>query len=424
MGSGVRWGLLRQRDFRRLWVGETTSNVGSAVTTVAMPLVAVTTLHASAFVVGVLSAAVWLPWLVIGLPAGAWVDRLARKPLMLVCDLVSALVLASVPVAAWCGVLTTAQLLVVALLSGVASVFFKTGYHVFLPAVVRREELPEANAKVQASGAASYIAGPGLGGLLAQLFGAVTGVLADAASFLVSAAQLLGVRAEEVRPGRAEAGRNLLQEIREGLHYTFTDPYLRPFALYAAAANLCFTALEAVLVVFLVRTVGVGAGVVGGLIAAGGVGGVIGALLATTLIRRFGTARTLLLADITTMPFALLIPLTTNGPGLVLFVIGMLVTDAGVTVGNVIIGSFRQSYVPRELLGRSTTSARCIAFGAAPIGALAGGGLAAELDPRSAVWIATVAQALSVMILLAGPLRKRRDLPESADERAVASAGP
>lgn len=405
--------LLRRRSFRWLWIGETTSNVGTAVTTVAMPLVAVTVLHADAFVVGALDAAVWLPWLLIGLPAGAWVDRLARRPLLLVCDLVSALLLASVPVAAWFGVLTIPQLLVVALLAGISAVFFQTGYQVFLPAVVAGDELPQANAMVQGSEAAAHIAGPGLGGLLAQLFGAVAGLLADAVSFVVSGVCLFGVRGQEPRRARGSSAASLGREIGDGLRHTFTDPYLRPLAIYSGASNLCGAALTAVLVVFLVRTVGVDAGMAGGLIAATGVGGVGGALLATRLARRFGTARAMLLAELCAIPFDLLVPLTTNGPGLALFVIGGLMVDAGIAVSNVITGSFRQGYVPRALLGRVVTSARTIAFGAAPIGALLGGALASSLGPRAAVWIAVAGEALCVLILLPGPIRQHRDLPTS-----------
>ncbi|MGH3434914.1 MAG: MFS transporter [Sciscionella sp.] len=413
-------GLLWQRDFRLLWTGETTSQVGTAVTTVVMPLIAITVLHVGAFAVGALEAAVWLPWLLIGLPAGAWVDRLARRPLMLICDGLSLVLLASVPVAAWLGILSYPQLLVVALLAGACGVFFQTAHEVFLPAVVASGDLPEANAKVQGSEAVARIAGPGLGGLLAQIFGAVTGLLADAVSFVVSASCLLCVRADDPVPDRGHRVSSLLTEIREGLRHAVTDPYLRPLTAYSAASNLTAGALQAIMVVFLVRTVGVGSATVGLLIGVASAGGVIGALLATRVARRFGTARAMLLAEATAMPFMLLIPLTTRGPGLTLFVVGLLVSDAGITVSNVVIGSFKQGYVPRRLLGRVTTSMRFVSYGALPIGALLGGLLAGQFGTRTGVWIACGAQVLCVAILLTGPIRKHRDLPPTAPAPAPA----
>ncbi|MCU1686064.1 MAG: major facilitator superfamily 1 [Amycolatopsis sp.] len=175
------WGLLAQRDFRLLWLGETTSSLGNTVTTVVMPLTAVTLLGANPLAVGVLNAAAWLPWLVIGLPAGAWVDRLCRRPIMLAADFVSLALFAGIPVAAWLGVLSLPLLMVVALLGGTASVFFSTAYRALLPSLVAREDLLEGNSKLQGSEQGARIAGRGLGGLLAQLLGPATALFVDAA---------------------------------------------------------------------------------------------------------------------------------------------------------------------------------------------------------------------------------------------------
>ncbi len=192
-----RGSLLRRRDFRLLWIGETTSQFGSAVTVVALPLVAVQALHAGPFEVALLTAVTWLPWVVIGLVAGAWVDRLPRRPVMLLCDMVSMLLLATVPVADWCGVLTIGQLLAVALLAGVCSVFFTSAYQAYLPALVEGEDLVEANAKLQGSQSAAQIGGPGLVGGIAALAGVATGLLVDAISFAASAAGLRSIDARE-----------------------------------------------------------------------------------------------------------------------------------------------------------------------------------------------------------------------------------
>jgi MFS family permease len=178
--AGRRGGLWRHRDFRLLWAGETTSKPGSNVTTVALPLVAVFVTHTGPFTVGVIATASWVPWLLIGLPAGAWIDRLPRRPVLLSCDVVSSAALVSVPVAAWLGVLTVAQLLLVAVLTGASSVLFGTAYRVYLPVLVARADLPEGNAKLQGSEACAQLAGRSLAGVLAQWAGAVAGLLVDA----------------------------------------------------------------------------------------------------------------------------------------------------------------------------------------------------------------------------------------------------
>lgn len=405
-------GLLWHRDFRLLWIGVTTRQFGTAVTTVAMPLIAVTVLHAGVFLVGVVASAGWLPWLLVGLPAGAWVDRLPRKPVLVICNIASMLLLVSVPLAGWLGVLTVAQLLMVTLLVGVASVFFSTAHQVFLPSTVPgRADLPEAAAKSEGSGAAAQVAGPGLAGLLAQLFGAATALVVDAVGCAVSAASLLAVRAKDSPPVRTKRTVSLATEIGEGLRYVATDSFLLPITVYGVAASLVYGALQALMVVFLVRVVGVDAGTVGGVIAATSLGGVAGALAAGRIMRKLGTARTLLLSECCTMPFGLLIPLTFRGAGLLLFVTGMLVLNLGFIVTNVVTVSFRQSYVPRELLGRITGSFRCLAYGAIAVGGVFAGSLATLFSLRTALWVVTVAQVLFVSILLVGPIRRHRDLP-------------
>ncbi|MGI8333221.1 MFS transporter [Actinomadura scrupuli] len=405
-------GLFRHRDFRRLWLGQTVSKLGSSVTGLALPLVAVATLDASTFQVALLSAAAWLPWLLIGLPAGAWVDRLPRRPVMVACDLAALLLLLSVPVAGWLNRLTIGHLLAVALGAGTASVFFQTAYQVYLPSLLDREEVAEGNAKVQATEAAAQVGGPGAVGLVTQLAGVVDALLLDAASFLVSALCLLAIRAREPRRRRARRNSTVRQEIGEGLRFVARDPYLRVLALFAALSNIGLVGYQSILVVFLVREVGVGPGVVGGLAVATSLGGVLGAASATALARRFGSARSLLAAEMGAAPFGLLIPLTTPGAGLALTAAGGFVVGAGVAAGNVLKGSFRQTYSPHDLLGRVTVSMQLVSYGTIPLGALLGGALGTALGVRPAMWSITSGLALTGLILLIGPLRRHRDLPD------------
>ncbi|MFD2763092.1 MFS transporter [Micromonospora eburnea] len=406
-----RGGLFRHRDFRLLWAGQTVSALGSNVTAVALPLAAVSVLDATTFQVAFLTAAAWLPWLLFGLPAGAWVDRVRRRPLMIACDLVSAALFLSVPVAAVLDVLTVGQLLVVALGAGLARVFFETADQVYLPTLLRPEQVPEGNAKLHATQTASYLVGPGLAGLIAQLAGAVAAVLLDALSFLVSAACLGRIRTVEPRPARRDGPSSLRREVADGLRFVVRDPYLRVLTVFGAASNIGLAGYQAVLVVFLVRSAGLPAGLVGLLVGLASVGGIVGAGLATVLARRLGSARALLLAAGTTGPPALLIPLAGPGPRVAWLVFGGALVSLGVAVGNVVKGSFRQTYTPHALLGRVTVSMHLLNYGTIPLAAVLAGALGAAWGPAGAIRVMTAWLALTPLIMLVGPLRRRRDLP-------------
>lgn len=398
-------------DFRRLWAGQAVSQLGSSASLVAFPLVAVTVLDASPFQVALLVAATWLPWLVIGIPAGTLVDRLPRRPLLIACDLASAGLMLSAPIAAWLGFLTIGHLLLVALLAGTAEVFSATAGQVYLPTLVEPDELPAANARLHGSQSAAQVAGPGVGGLLAGAGGPVTALAADAASFLVSAGCLLRIRRPErlvPDPGRE----SLLAEAKAGIRLVARDPYLRVLALSGAAANLALTSYQAVLVVFLVREVGFGAGTIGLLLSLGSLGGVFGAMLAGPLSRRIGTARALLACELGAGAAALLLPLTGPGLGGLWLVAGGLGVSGGVVAGNVVNGTFRQRYVPAAILGRVTASMRVLNFGTMPLAALLGGVLATTIGLRPTMWVGTAGVLLAALILLAGPLKSARDLPE------------
>lgn len=415
--EAVRSRLLRHHDFRLLWIGETTSRFGTGVTTVSLPLVAVATLHADVLSVSLLTAATWLPWLLIGIPAGAWVDRWACRPVMMACNVLSMLLYVSVPLAAWLGALTITYLLVVALLNGAANVFFTTAYQSYLPRLLDKQDLMEGNAKLQGSDSVSRIAGPSLGGLIAQGFGAVGGLLVDACTYLVSTLCLARVRKPESRPER-RGRRHLLRELPVGLKFAVRDIYLRTFALYGIFCNFALIALQAVQIPFLSHDVGVSAGAVGAVLATGSCGGFLGAAVARRVARRLGSARGVLVSVAVALPCGLLIPLASDGFGLVLPMLGGFVMIAGVVISNIIVGSFRQGYCPSEILGRVTSSVQLINYGMMPLGAVLSGMLATTLGARTALWISAGALALCGLILLASPLRGLRDLPT---EQAVAA---
>jgi MFS family permease len=408
------------RGFRLLWLGESTSALGSSVASVALPLVALDTLHASAFQVSLLTAAAWLPWLLIGLLAGVWVDRLKRRRIMLAADLAALVLFLTVPLAGWLDVLTVPLLLVVALLGGTAQVFFATAYRAYLRSVVEPDERVAANARLQGSESAAQVAGPGVAGLLTQVAGAVTGVLVDALTFAVSALCLWRIGDVEQPPART-AERHLLSEVKQGLSFVLRDGYLRTFALFGGTSNLLLVGYQSILVTFLVREVRLSPGTVGVLLAAGQAGGVLGALVARRVASRVGTARFVLATKFVLGLGAMLLPLTTRGAGAAFLVAGIAVVAGSVVAGNVISAGFAQSYCPPELFGRISSSTQVVNLGAIPLGAVLGGTLASSFGLRTAMWVMTALLVPAATILLTGPLRHDRDLPTAARPVAVAA---
>jgi predicted MFS family arabinose efflux permease len=415
--TGRRGGLLRQRNFRLFWTGESISEVGNSVAVFVVPLVAIDTLHTSTFIVTLLTAMTWIPWLIIGVPAGAWVDRLPLRRVMLVSDVVSVVVYASVPVAAWCGVLTVAQLIAVVLIAGAASVFFNSAYQVLLPGVVDEADLTEGNAKLLGSREVAQIGGPGLGGLLAQAAGPVTGLLADAVSFAVSFCCLAAMSPPRDRRSDDPAAGGVL----DGLRFAWRDPYVRAMTAFSSLGNLALTGVDALMIVFLVRTIGLSSAATGLVMASLGVGGVLGALVARPLGRRFGTARTMTFAVPAGLGLALLLPLADKGPRLAFASAALVCVGSVVVIGNVIVDSFMQAYVSPGIFGRVISATWAVAFAMMPVGALLAGVLATVLGVRAALWILTGLIAASGLTFLLTPMRHRRDLPRRPADAAAAS---
>jgi MFS family permease len=418
-----RGGLLWHRDFRWLWFGDTISQFGTQVSVIALPLIAVKTLGASTFQVGVLTSLQFAAFLLLGLPAGAWVDRIRRRPVMIAGDVGRAVLLAWLPVSAALGMLTIYQLYAVALLHGVCTLFFDVAYQSYLPALVERKALVEGNAKLQASQSVAQVAGPAAGGFLVQAFTAPFAVLADAASFLVSAAALRAIGTVEP-PVPREAKPDLRKEIAEGLRFVLGHPILRAIAGCTGTFNFFSNAFSAVAVVFLVRQVGVSPGGIGLLFSAGSAGAIAGALTAAAIARRIGTARAIWLPVTITGPLGLLVALTFPGPGLALFATGWFCVSFSTVVYNVNQVSFRQALCPPRLLGRMNATMRFLVWGTIPLGGLTGGALGTVLGNRAALWIILSGMALAAGWLIASPLRTARDLPLAPDEPPSPEAEP
>ena len=401
--------LWRHRDFRRLWAGETVSELGTQVSVVAIPLVAVRSLHASAFQVGTLTALSTAAFLLIGLPAGAWVDRLTRRRVMIVADVGRLVAFGSIPLAYAIGHLGLVHLYVVAFLAGVLTVFFDVAYQSYLPFLVGTEHLVEGNAKLAGSAQAAQVAGPSLAGGLVQAIGGPLAVALDAASFGASALGVGLARARE-QPVARPAGVSLRSDVGEGLRFVFGHPILRAIAATTATSNLFSSMVVAVQVVFLVRTLHLAPAAIGLIFATGGVGGVVGALTSHVIAARIGGVRATF-AGIAATAGGLLMPAATRGTGALLFAVGYFWLGFGSVLYNVNQVSFRQRLCPPRLLGRMNATMRFVVWGVMPVGALLGGGLASAVGLRQTLWVATIGGTLAITWLIASPLRQLRDYP-------------
>jgi MFS family permease len=405
---------LRGRDFRLLWTGQSVSKAGSAVTTFALPLVALRTLGAGTLMMGVLNAMIWLPWLLIGLQAGAWADRRRARPLMIGCQIASAILIVSIPVLAVLKALTMWYVLVIAFAAGCSNVVFTAAYNSFMPFLVGKNDLMGANTRLMGSEQAANIAGPGIGGLITQVSSAVLGLFVDAASFLACAACLWSIRMRETadrpgdRPGRPRA--SIRADIRAAISYLMRDPYLRVMTGSSASANLLLGGIQALVVVFLIRGDRLSPWAVGATTMVISVGGLLGAFAAPKISRRLGSARTLLTAPVTDA-FLLLFPLAGHNAWLVVALAGTLAWATGVVVRNVVAGSFRQAYCPPGMRGRVAMTNRFILFGVWPFGSLLGGVLGTVFGVRTALFILASANVLSDIWLFIGPMKRSRDLP-------------
>jgi MFS family permease len=409
-----RGGVLRHRGFRLLVTATAISQLGAQVTLVALPLTAVLELHASAFGVGLLTAAATAAFLVLGLPAGVWVDRMRRRPVLIAAGAARAVALGSIPLAALAGVLTMPQLYAAALVTGVGNVFYDVAYLSFLPALVGRARLAEANARIEAVFGTVTLTGPALGGLAVQVLSAAGAIVLDAAGNLVTALLIGLIRLDEPAPDRS-APRHLGREIAEGLRFVLGHRVLRLNALCGTLAMLSETALLAVQPVFLVHELRLRPGWYGLLIAASAIGGLAGGLAAYRVISRLGTARSLWLPATVTAPFVLLAPLAGHGWPVLLYPLGLTLSWAGWSVQNVAQVSYRQAATPERLLGRMNATVRFLMWGAMPLGGLLGGGVATLAGVRAAVWLCAAGSMLAVVPLLAPAVRhapsRAEDLP-------------
>jgi MFS family permease len=411
-------GIWRHRDFLLLWGGQTVSEMGSSVTQLALPLTAVVLLKATTFEVGLLTSAVTLAFALIALPAGAVVDRHPKRRLMIFCDAARLVIIGSIPVAWAAGVLTLWQLYAVAVTAGVCTVFFDVAYQSYLPSLMASEHLIDANGKLQATAAVAQLAGPGLGGALVGAFGAASAMTADAVSYAVSVASLLGIRHREP-PREAPADgqrRSLRADIAEGLVFVVRHPILRKVVACTGTSNLFNSISTAVTIIFLIRVLHVAPGYTGLLFAIGAVGGIIGGVLAGRLAKRIGSAR-IIWVSILVFGFPAVLPaLAEPGWRVALVPVGFAFKYFGAVVYNVAQVSYRQAICPPQLLGRMNAATRWIVWGTMPLGGVIGGALGTAIGIRPTMWIGLVGCWAAGFFVFFSPLRTMRDVPAMEPE--------
>jgi MFS family permease len=414
--------LWRHGDFMKLWTAESISQLGSQVSLLALPLIAISVLHASPFEVGLLSTVEFAPFVLVGLLAGVWVDRLRRRPVLVVGDLGRAVALSSIPVAYALGSLTIGQLYLVAFTTGVLTVFFDVAYQSYLPSLVGAEELIEGNAKLEISRSGAQIAGPGLAGVLIDLVTAPVAVVADAVSFVASAAGVLLIRREEPAPVRAsgEARKGAMRrEMGEGLRYVLGHRLLRPIAATTATANLFSSIMFAVTVVWMVRELGLRPAAIGLVFAAGNLGWLVGAVLSGRLARWIGLGRAIVLPEAVGGLGALLLPLTPRGAAIPVLIVAQFVLSFGSTAYNINQVSLRQAITPARLHGRMNATMRFMVWGTLPLGSLIGGALGGTIGLRPTLWVGALGGLLSFLPAALSPVRRLTSI-----DAAMPATGP
>ena len=398
--------LWAHRDFLRLFAAQSVSLFGSEITLIALPLTAVLVLGASPAQMGLLAAAEKLPYMLVGLFAGVWVDRLRCRSVLVAADVGRALLLGSIPVAAALGVLHMEHLFLVALLAGTLTVFFDVAYQSFLPELVDRSQLADGNGKLEGSKSVAEMAGPLLGSALLQIAAAPFAISIDALSFVVSGLFLRSIRTSVApRVGAARGG--MLAEVAVGIRLVVRHPLLRPIAACSATMNLFYQMLSAVYILYVTTELHLAPALVGIVFGIGSLAGLGGAMLAARAAQRLGTGTTLMVSTIVSGLAGLGIAATHPGETMLpALVIAQMVMMFGAPIYNINQLSMRQSITPCGLRGRVNATNRCLVWGTMPIGSLFGGVLGQSIGLQPTIAVAASGMLLAAVWIAASPVRK------------------
>jgi len=410
-------GLWRHPDFLKLWSAETVSQFGTQISLLALPLVAIDVLHVSAFKVAALTTVEFLPFLLVSLPAGVWVDRLPRRPILIAGDLARAGLLASIPIAYAMDVLTIWQLYGVGFFVGIATVFFDIAYQSYLPALVERQQIIDGNAKLEISRSAAQLGGPGIAGLLVGWLRAPAAILVDAVSFLGSAFFIFSIRKLELSQADRAPRRKMRTELREGLSYVLRHPYLKNIAACTALFNFFGLMGFAVVLVFARRQLHLSPQAIGLAFTLSNFGPLVAAISANRIFARVGVGRTIIASSILGGPMFLLIPFAPHGQAaLALLIPAMLVGGFMGVVYNIAQVSLRQAITPERIQGRMNSVMRFIVWGAIPLGSFTGGVLSSVIGLKTTLIVSGVGCSFAFLPVLFSPVRSVREMPEPLHE--------
>jgi len=405
--------LWRHRDFCRLWAGETVEWVTDSISSLAIPTLAIMAFNAGPFDMGVLNALGYVAYPCLGLFAGVWVDRWRRKPVLVWTNILQVIALGSIPVAFILRILSLLQLFLVTLVMSVTIVFFSMAYLAYLPTLIEKEDLVEGNSKLQASESSSVVVGPALAGSLIQFLGAALAIAADALGTLIAAIAIFSIRKPEP-PTPPKSERHFWTELRDGLRSVAATPSLRTLALSTSILNFGNTMFYAVFLLFIYNELKISPGLAGIIISIGGVGFLIGAMSAPTLLKRIGLRTSLILALLISGIGRLAVQTSTHGPTLVLLSAFWLFASIGIPIYNISQVSFRQAIVSDELQGRMNATIRTFGYGAATVGALIGGTIGSTYGLSAVMTIGPIIALLPVILIQFGPVGRLDDTRQAS----------
>lgn len=416
-GSGApRPSLWRHRNFLKLWSAQTITQFGDEITQLALPLVAIITLQATPFQIGLLGTFQFLPFILLTIPAGVWVDRMPRRPILIAADVGRAVLLTSIPLAFVGGWLSIPQLYAVAFAVGCLEVFFDVAYQSYLPAVVERDQLVEGNAKLELSNSASTVIGPGVAGFLVELFRAPFAILFDALSYLGSAAMLMFIRSPEPSPVPHDPATgprpSMRQEATEGMRYVLRHRHLRYIAACTGTLNLFGNIGGVIMVLYIVRELGINPGTLGLIFALANLGVLVGALSADRLARRFGLGPVIVVSAALSPFMLVLVALAPRDAPIPFLVAGGVIGAATSVIYNVNQVSFRQAITPERMLGRMNATMRFIVWGTIPIGSIAGGILGGLIGLQATIWLGAIGSFIGFLPVLLSPVRTLESIPD------------
>jgi MFS family permease len=412
--------LLRHPEFVKLWSAQTISQFGTQVTLLALPIIAATTLNVTPFEFGLLGTIEFLPFILLSLPAGVWVDRLRRRPILIAGDLVRAAALISIPVAFALDVLTIWQLYVVGFINGCATVFFDVAYQSYLPSLVERDQIVDGNAKLQTSVSAAQISGPGVAGVLIGALTAPFAIALDALSFVASALFMFGIRRHETAPEPRlnEHGErpSMRSEITEGLRYVGRHPLLRSIAATTGISNFFTNIGQSILILYLVRELSFTPELLGLALSIGAVGFLVGALVANRVATRFGVGPAILGSAFIFGPSMLAIAIAPPDLAAPLVAASGVLGGLGVAIYNINQVSLRQAITPERMQGRMNATMRFIVWGTIPIGSILGGFLGGAIGLHETIWISAIGGLFVFLPILLSPVPALKRIPEPGPE--------